>query len=71
MVGDPVLLEVVGSDLLRPTAAADLTPAGLRSLGTSPILFNLEQPASQYPERLHFVLELTLLVLHGDHETGR
>ena len=71
MVGDPVLLEVVGPDLLRPTTAADLAPTGLRGLGTGPILFDLEQPASQHPERLHFVLELALLVLHGDHETGR
>ena len=71
MVGDPVLLEVVGPDLLGPTAATDLAAALLRLLGRHAVLLQLEQPGPQHLHGPGPVLDLALLVLHGDDDAGR
>src|SRR3989449_56615 len=70
MVGDPVLREVVRTDLLRPVAGADL---GAPLPGPRRFLLGehlVEQPRAQHLERLDLVLELALLVLALHHEAG-
>ena len=48
VVGEPVLLEVVGADLLAPPAAADLRAPLGRALGVALALGQLEQPGAQH-----------------------
>ena len=71
MVGDAVLREIVGPDLLRALAGADLRPPGGRLLRLLPLPLDLVQPRSQHAQRLLLVLELGLLVLHRDDEARR
>src|SRR3954465_9936840 len=65
VVGDPVLLEVVGADLLRPAAAPDLGPPGAGQLVGLTLLLGLEKAGPEDPHGLVLVLELALLVLAG------
>ena len=71
MVGEPVLGEVVGPDLLRAVARADHAPAdgGLFLVGLA--LLHLQQPGAQHGHRLGLVLVLALLVLDLDHQAAR
>ena len=71
VVGDAVLREVVGPDLLRPIARADhrAPRGGLRLVRLA--LLHLEQAGAQHGHRLGLVLVLALLVLDRDHEAGR
>src|SRR4051794_39566821 len=65
------LREVVGADLLRPLARADLC-AALGRLGR--LLLGellLVQARPEHAHRLLAVLQLGLLVLHRDHHAGR
>ena len=71
VVGDPALGEVVGADLLRPLAGADLRAAVGRDLGPLLLERALVQSRPQHPHRLVAVLQLRLLVLHRDHDPGR
>ena len=71
VVGDPVLLEVVGADLLAAAATADLRAALGRRLGVALPLGQLEQPGAQHLHRPIAVLQLAALVLHRDHDAGR
>ena len=71
MVGDAVLLEVVRADLVGAPTALHLAPARRRQLLLLTFALDLEQPAAQDAHRLVLVLQLTLLVLTRDHETGR
>src|SRR5262245_13507859 len=71
MVGHAVLREVVGPDLLRPLARPDLRPARRRKLGLLFLPFELVEPRAEDTHRLDSILELRLLVLHGDHEARR
>jgi len=70
VVGDPVLLEVVGADLVGATAALHLVAASRRQLRLLALTLRLEHPGAQDPQRLVLVLELALLVLARDDETG-
>ncbi len=71
VVGDAVLLVVVGADLVGASATLHLAPAGRRELLLLALTFDLEQAAPQDPHRLVLVLQLALLVLAGDHEARR
>ena len=46
MIGDPILLVVVGADLLTATTSAHLSPPLLRQLGVALPLGELEQPGA-------------------------
>src|SRR5690606_32270531 len=70
VIGDPVLLVVVGPDLLRPLPRAHLRPALPGELSRSPLLLRLQQPGPEDAERLLLVLQLRLLVLDRDDEPG-
>src|SRR5262245_13555361 len=71
VIGHPVLLEVVGPDLLRAVAAPDHS-APLRA-DRLPLLgeLHLVEPGAQDAQRFFPVLELRLLVLNADHQAGR
>ena len=72
VVGDPVLLEVVGADLLAAAAAADLGLALAGRLGRLPqSCSSVQQPGAQDLHRLRPVLDLALLVLHRHDQPGR
>ena len=71
VVGHPVLREVVGADLLRARARADLRQPLRRLLGLLRRQLALEQPRAQHAHRPVAVLELRLLVLHRDDHAGR
>src|SRR5215212_545498 len=58
-----VLGEIVGPDLLRALAGADLRPPRCRLLRGLLLALQLEEPCAQDAERLRLVLELRLLVL--------
>ena len=66
MVGDAVVLVVVGPDLLAAAAASDLTLPGGRRLGILAFLFGLENAGPQHGHRPGPVLDLAPLVLHRD-----
>src|SRR3954470_4557569 len=68
VVRQPVLREVVGPDLLRPLPGPDLRVALYRERGLLPLPLELVRPRAQDAERLRLVLELRLLVLHGDDD---
>ncbi len=71
VVGDPVLLEVVGADLLAPPAAADLrSPLG-GALDVTLALGSFEQPRPQHLHRPLAVLQLAALVLHRHDDARR
>src|SRR5687768_15958568 len=71
MVSDAILLEVVGSDLLRPIAAADhrlpLTRLSLMLL----LLFDFLKTRPQNAHRRLAVFYLRLFVLHGNDDASR
>src|SRR5829696_7925014 len=70
VVGYAPLREVVGADLGRAVARADLgLPQGALLLGPLAHLA-LQQARLQYPHGLLLVLELALLVLAGDDQAG-
>src|SRR4051794_37344433 len=71
VVGDPVLLVVVGADLLATAATADLrtTLGGLRRVLL--VLGQLQQSGAQHLHRTSTVLQLTALVLHRYHDACR
>ena len=71
MVGHAVLGEVVGADLLRALAGADLRAPRRRLLGLLPLALGLVQPGAKDAQRLRLVLQLRFLVLHRDHDPGR
>ena len=71
VVGDPVLLVVVGADLVGAAAGADLAAALGRHLGGLAVLLGLQQACPQHHHRLGPVLDLRLLVLHGHDRAGR
>src|SRR5207302_5822375 len=64
VVGDAVLREVVGADLLGPLAGADLRAALGGELGLLRGELALVKARAEYAQRLLAVLELRLLVLH-------
>ena len=71
VIGDAILFEIVGANLLGAIAGADLRAA----LGRNRILLllrlHLEKSRSQHAHRLLAVLDLRLLVLHRYDQTGR
>src|SRR5829696_3390477 len=69
MVGDPALREVVGANLRRTVAAADLSSpeCALALLHLAHLALQKARP--QYPQCLLLVLELTLLVLASHDQT--
>src|SRR5439155_1836665 len=71
MIGDPVLGEVVGPDLLRPLAGPDLAATRVGEL--LGLLAHLEvvEARPQDRHRLGAVLELRALVLALDDDAGR
>src|SRR5581483_11199472 len=71
VIGDAVVLVVVRADLFAPTATADLTAPRLRRLRLLTVLLELQQSGTQHLQRLRPVLDLALLVLHGDDEARR
>ena len=71
MIGDPVLLEVVRANLLRPAPASHLAAALLRRLRLLALLLGAQQAGPQHLQRLLLVLSLALLVLHSDDDAGR
>src|SRR4051794_2154128 len=71
VVGDAPLGEVVGADLLRPLARPHLRGAGGGLLGPALGLRALVEPRAQHAHRLLAILELRLLVLHGDDDARR
>src|SRR5262249_46319953 len=56
VVGDPVLLEVVGADLLGPAAALHLAAPGRRELRLLALALDLQQPRPEDAQRLVLVL---------------
>src|SRR6266536_2129140 len=70
VVGHPVLREVVGADALGAVQRADLRAALGRELslllGDGPV----EQAGAEHAQGLLAVLDLRLLVLHGDDDPG-
>src|SRR5436190_22164770 len=70
VVGDAVVLVVVGADLLGTTATLHLVASRRAHLVGLPVLFGLQQPGAQDAHRLIAVLQLALLVLAGDDKTG-
>src|SRR5215210_1670938 len=70
VVGDAVVGEVVGPNLLAALARADLRAALLAALRGLALLLRLEQPGTQHAHGLGPVLVLALLVLDGDDEPG-
>ena len=70
VVRDPVLLEVVGADLLAAPAPADLGPPLGRQLRGLLVLLGLEQAGPQHRHGPGPVLELAALVLHGHRDAA-
>ncbi len=68
VVGDPVLREVVGPDLVRAVARPDHRPPGRRVGRALLLLLEVVQPRAQHGHRLGLVLVLALLVLDLDDE---
>ena len=71
MVGDPVVAKVVGPDLFRSLAGADLAPAILRDRFLLLALLHLVEPGAQHLHRLCAILDLRLLVLLRHHDAAR
>ena len=71
VVGEAVLLEVVGADLLAATAPAHLGLALDRLLRRHALLLQLQQPRPQHRHGPRPVLQLAALVLHRHDHTGR
>src|SRR5215212_2823032 len=71
VVRDAVVGIVVGANLLGALAPADLRPARRRELFLLALTLELEESRAQYAQRLRLILELGLLVLHGNHEARR
>ena len=68
MIGEPVLLEVVGPDLLAPVAALDLSASGVADQCSLLLLTHLEQPGTKHLHGARPVLQLAALVLHGNDD---
>ena len=71
VVGEPVLGEVVGADLLRALARPDLRAPGRRLLRLLALALGLVEARAEHAHRLLLVLELRLLVLHRDDDPAR
>jgi hypothetical protein len=71
VVGHAALGEVVGADLLCPLARADLGRPRRGELGLLGGELALVEPGAQDLHRALAVLQLRLLVLHGDDDAGR
>src|SRR5450759_2742170 len=71
VIGDPTLGEVVGANLLRPLARADLQSPGRRLLVLMALALALVEEGAQDAHRPRLVLELRALVLHRDDKSGR
>src|SRR5688572_2589284 len=71
VIGDAVLGEVVGSDLVRAVARFHHTASFVANGGILLLALDLEQPAAKDLERLRAILELTALVLTFDDHAGR
>src|SRR5690349_21669610 len=71
VVGDAVLREVVGADLLGPLTPADLGAPRRRLLGCEALALGLVEARAQHAHRLGLVLELRALVLHRDDDPRR
>jgi hypothetical protein len=67
MVGDALVGEVVGADLLAAFARADLGASLLVALGANPLLLHLVQARPQDSHRSLAVLQLRPLVLANDY----
>src|SRR5438132_13836415 len=70
MVGDAVIGEVIGANLLRSFTGPDLGAAQIAALLSLASLLLLLQPGPQDGQRLGLVLVLALLVVDGDHHAG-
>src|SRR6266540_4142096 len=70
VVGDPVLGEVVGADALGAVQRADLRATLGGELGLLVGDRPVQQAGAEHAQRLLPVLDLRLLVLHGDHDAG-
>src|SRR5688572_2503000 len=70
VVGDAVLREVVGADLLRTFAGAHHAAAFVADLVLLLLELQVEQAATQHLERARLVLDLTAFVLTLDDHAG-
>src|SRR4051812_49274725 len=70
MVGDAVLREVIGADLLAAIAGADLRLALLRHGGSLLFLLDLVKTRTQDAHTFFTVLYLRFFVLAADHGAG-
>src|SRR5689334_25447956 len=70
MVGDAALRIVVGSNLLRPVAAADLRSPHLGAFVLLLLNAQAEESRAEDFHRLELVLQLRLLVLLADDQAG-
>ena len=71
VIGDSVLREVVGADLLGSLARADLAATILRNCFLLLAQFHLVEPRAQHLHGLRAVLDLRFLVLLGHDDAGR
>ena len=71
MISDAVVLEVVGTDLLRSTPAADLGATLLRESRGVLLLLEVIKARPQHFQGSRAVLDLALLVLHRHHQPCR
>ena len=71
VIGDPVLREVVGADLLGALARADLAAAILGDRVLLLAQLHLVEPRPQHLHRLRAILDLRFLVLLRDDDAGR
>ena len=67
MIGDAVLFEIIGANLLRAIAACRPASGAGRNAVLLLLAFDFEQPRSQDAHGLFAVLDLRFFVLHRDH----
>jgi hypothetical protein len=70
MVRHTALRKVVGADLRRPVAGADLRATHARALGLLLRDAHVEQPRAEHFHRFQLVLKLRLLVLLAHHQAA-
>ncbi len=71
VIGDPILVEVVSTDSLRSVGGSHLRTTLGGQLSRLLLLFCLQQAGAQDAHRLLAVLQLGLLVLASDFDSGR